>query len=132
MSRMSPYDLSDVAYDAFLLNGHSPLSPWKAYVKVGDMVRLRFINAGASTQFNVKIPGTSMRVVNVDGNNVRPYTVDTLALDAAETWDVLVTIKENKPYIIYAESNDKRGKVYGALLTQPQQSVDFNSVTTVS
>src|SRR3990167_4521570 len=32
--RMSIYDISDVAYDAFLLNGHSQLHPWTAPVKV--------------------------------------------------------------------------------------------------
>lgn len=38
--RMNPYDFSDIAYDAYLLNGHSPASPWQAMVKQGDIVRL--------------------------------------------------------------------------------------------
>src|SRR3990167_802846 len=55
-SRMNIYDFSDVAYDAFLLNGKTNAHPWTAKVKAGDVVRLRFIDAGASTNFNVKIP----------------------------------------------------------------------------
>jgi len=47
--RMSIYDISDVAYNAFLLNGKPRTSPWTAPVKIGDTVRLRFIGAGAST-----------------------------------------------------------------------------------
>ena len=56
--RMSLYDLSDVAYDAYLLNGQTRKNPWTAPVKMGDVVRLRFIDAGGSTIFNVKIPET--------------------------------------------------------------------------
>ena len=36
--RMSIYDLSDVAYDAYLLNGKTKANPWTAPVKVGDIV----------------------------------------------------------------------------------------------
>ena len=35
---MNIYDFSDVAYDAFLLNGHTKCDPWTAPVKVGDTV----------------------------------------------------------------------------------------------
>ncbi|MHB1948625.1 MAG: multicopper oxidase domain-containing protein, partial [Gammaproteobacteria bacterium] len=47
--RMSIYDISDVAYDAFLLNGQPKSNPWTAPVKIGDVVRLRFMGAGGST-----------------------------------------------------------------------------------
>lgn len=126
--RMSPYDFSDVAYDAFLINGHPATKPWKAKVKVGDVVRLRFIDAGGSTQFHIKIPGTSMQVVHIQGNDIKPYMTDSLYMAPGETYDVLVKITQNKPYIIYVESNDKLGKVYGALVTSTQQHVDFSNV----
>ena len=61
--RMSIYDISDVAYDAYLLNGQSKKCPWIAPVKVGDVVRLRFIGAPASTIYRVKIAGTKNRLV---------------------------------------------------------------------
>src|SRR5206468_2838559 len=63
--RMSIYDISDVAYDAFLLNGRPPSHPWTAQVKVGDVVRLRFIGANAGTISHVKIPGAVMQMVHV-------------------------------------------------------------------
>lgn len=125
---MSPYDYSDVAYDKFLINGHNTESPWIQQVKVGDTVRLRFINAGSSTLFKLKIPGTKMQVVHVEGNDVEPYEVDELTISPAETYDIVLKISESKPYIVYAESNDKLGKIYGALITNSQQKIDFACV----
>ncbi|KTC93226.1 multicopper oxidase [Legionella cincinnatiensis] len=122
--RMSIYDISDVAYDAFLLNGHTNANPWTAPVKVGDIVRLRFIDAGSSTIFRIKIPGTTMKVVHIQGNDVKPYSVKNLTIAPAETYDVLVKIDKNKPYIIYAASKDTVGTVFGALKTNTKQFID--------
>ena len=127
-SRMNIYDLSDVAYDTFLLNGHALNQPWTAPVKVGDMVRLRFIGAGGSTIFNVKIPDTKMQIIHVEGNDIRPYFVDSFAIAPGETYDVLVKIKKKKPYIIYAESRDTLGAAFGALTTSPHQFVNYKAV----
>src|SRR5579885_350522 len=100
--RMSIYDLSDVAYDAFLLNGQPNATPWRALVKKGDVVRLRFIGAAGDTIYHVKIPDTTMQMVHVEGNNVNPYQVEDFTIAPGETYDVLVKINENKPTIIYA------------------------------
>jgi CopA family copper-resistance protein len=127
--RMSIYDLSDVAYDAFLLNGKPNSSPWTASVRVGDTVRLRFIGAGGSSIFHVKIPGSTMRMVEVEGNDVKPYTVNDFTVAPGETYDVLITIQKNNPTIIYAESKDTLGAAYGALVTKKNQFVDYKQVT---
>ncbi len=123
--RMSIYDISDVAYDAFLLNGHPASQPWTALVKVGDIVRLRFVGAGGNTIFHVKIPGTVMKVVQVQGNEVRPYLVEDFTIAPGETYDVLVKIQKPAPYVIYAESADTVGAAKGALITDLQQPVDY-------
>lgn len=127
-SRMSIYDLSDVAYDAFLLNGHPNSSPWTAAVHVGDVVRLRFIGAGGSSIFNVKIPGATMKMVHADGNDVEPYDTRSFAIAPGETFDVLVKIQKNTPYVIYAESRDTLGAAFGALTTEPHQLVDYKQI----
>jgi FtsP/CotA-like multicopper oxidase with cupredoxin domain len=126
--RMGIYDLSDVAYDAFLMNGHPTQRPWKRQVKVGDVVRLRFIGAGANSFFRVKIPGSTMNMVHIQGNDVVPYTVKDFLIGPGETNDVLVNIKKNQPYIIYAESFDKVGKALGVLVTASNQIVPFKQV----
>lgn len=127
--RMSIYDISDVAYDAYLLNGQSPAHPWTSLVKVGDVVRLRFIGAAGSTIYHVKIPDARVQMVHVQGNDVRPYTISDFEIAPGETYDVLVTIEKNRPYIIYAETIDTRGVAIGALLTDPSQRVDYQHVT---
>lgn len=127
--RMSIYDFSDVAYDAYLLNGRSKANPWSGQVKVGDVVRLRFVGATGNTIYNVKIPGTMMQVVHVQGNDVQPYPIKEFTIAPGETFDVLVKIQKDSPYIIYAESIDSLGKAYGALVTQPNQVVNYNQVT---
>lgn len=126
--RMSFYDYSDVAYDAFLLNGQTKCKPWTGLVKVGDVVRLRFIGAGASTIFKVKIPDANMQMVHVQGNDVQPYPIKDFTIAPGETYDVLVKIEKNKPYIIYAESSDTVGVAYGALITDANQKVNYNKV----
>lgn len=125
---MNIYDFSDVAYDAFLLNGRTKCNPWTAPVKVGDTARLRFIGAGASTIFRVKIPGTKMEVVHIQGHDVEPYYVEDFTIAPGETTDVLVKIQKDSPYIIYAESSDTLGASYGALVTHPQQMIDYQQV----
>lgn len=126
--RMSLYDLSDVAYDAYLLNGKTCDCPWTAQVKKGDNVRLRFIGAAASTIYRVKIPGTKMQMIQAQGNDVEPYCMDDFSIAPGETYDVLVKILDDNPTIIYAESTDTFGKAYGALLTAKDQSVDYSRV----
>ncbi len=126
--RMSLYDFSDVAYDGFLLNGQPISRPWTALVKVGDIVRLRFIGAGGSTIFHVKIPDTTMQVVHVEGNDVKPFSVNDFTIAPGETYDVLIKIKKDNPAIIYAESIDTVGAAYGALMTSPNQNVNYKSV----
>lgn len=121
--RMSIYDISDVAYDAYLLNGQTKYNPWAALVKIGDVVRLRFIGSAASTIYRIKIPNTSMKMVHVQGNDVKPYNISDFTIAPGETYDVLVKIEKDDPYIIYAESLDTLGKAVGVLLTHPNQSI---------
>lgn len=126
--RMSIYDISDVAYDAYLLNGKTKYCPWTVPVNVGDVVRLHFIGAAGSTIYRIKIPGVTMQMVHVQGNDVKPYTVNDFTIAPGETYDVLVRIEKNCPYIIYGESIDTFGKVYGALVTDPTQPIPYQQV----
>ena len=126
--RMGLYDFSDVAYDAFLLNGKTKSNLWRGKVKVGDVVRLRFIGAGGSTIFHFKIPDTMMQVVQLQGNNIKPYSVHDFTIAPGETVDVLVKITRDHPYLIYAESIDTVGAAYGSLITHANQYVNVDSI----
>ncbi|WP_133129625.1 multicopper oxidase domain-containing protein [Legionella yabuuchiae] len=126
--RMGIFDINDIAYDRFLINGHPKDKPWVERVKVGDVVRLRFIDAGANTFFHIKMPDADMKMVHVQGNDVVPYAVQDFRMGPGETNDVLVKIEKNQPYIIYVESTDKVGKVYGALMPDPKQPVPYHNI----
>lgn len=128
-TRMGLYDLSDVAYDAFLLNGHTRHDAWRGVVKVGDVVRLRFIGAGAGTKFHVKLPGHALQMVHVEGNDVKPYSLNDFTISPGETYDVLVKINSASPVIIYAESSDTLGAAVGALVMNDKQNVNDAVVT---
>ncbi|QIG79750.1 copper resistance system multicopper oxidase [Sphingosinithalassobacter tenebrarum] len=107
--RMDPTDISDVSQAALtlLVNGHSPQENWTGLFAPGERVRLRVINSAAMTFFNLRIPGLRLEVVAVDGQNVRPVTVDELQMAPAETYDLIVTPTDERAYTVMAESVDR-------------------------
>jgi len=109
--RMDPTDISDVTGAAYtyLINGHGPGDNWTALFKPGERVRLRFINASAMTNFNVRIPGLPMSVVQADGQNVRPVETDELQIAVAETYDVVVGPMPDSAFTLVAEAVDRSG-----------------------
>lgn len=119
--RMARTDLSDVQGYTFLTNGKSPEQNWTGIFKPGERVRLRFINASAMSFFDVRIPGLKMSVVQADGQDVEPVAVDEFRFAPAETYDVIVTPQDSKPYTIAAESIDRTGFATGTLATSEGQ-----------
>ena len=115
--RMSPRDIADVTGSTYtyLMNGRDSAMNWSALFKPGEKVRLRIINGSAMSFFDVRIPGLEMTVVAADGQPVKPVPVDEFRIGVAETYDVIVQPKQNKPYTIYAESFDRSGYVRGTL-----------------
>ncbi|MEK7815909.1 MAG: copper resistance system multicopper oxidase, partial [Pseudomonadota bacterium] len=114
--RMSPTDLADVSgYTyTYLMNGTAPADNWTGLFRPGERVRLRLINSGAMTFFDVRIPGLKMTVVQADGQDVEPVTVEEIRLGVAETYDVTVTPKD-EAYTIFAQSMDRTGFARGTL-----------------
>lgn len=109
--RMDPTDILDVngTTYTYLINGHGPDENWTGLFRPGERVRLRIINAGAMSIFNIRIPGLAMTVVSADGQDVRPVTVDEFQISAAETYDVIVTPTEDRAYTFVAEAMDRSG-----------------------
>ena len=115
--RMSQTDLADVSgYTyTYLMNGTTPAGSWTGLFKPGERVRLRFVNGSAMTYFDVRIPGLKMTVVQADGQNVHPATVDEFRLAVAETLDVIVEPKGQDAFTIFAQSMDRTGFARGTL-----------------
>ena len=104
--RMLAMDVSDVYYDKFLMNGKNEHQ--LSQFKVGDKVRLRISNGGASTYFWLTYAGGKITVVANDGNDVEPVEVDRLIIAVSETYDVIVTIpNDSTSYEFLATSEDR-------------------------
>jgi len=103
--RMNAMDLTDIYYDNFLINGKNQSE--QPQFKAGDKVRLRIANGGASDYFWLSYSGGKITVVASDGNDVEPVEVDRLIIAVSETYDVVVTIPENKSYEFLATPEDR-------------------------
>lgn len=103
--RMTAMDVSDVYYDNFLINGKNQNE--HPQFKAGDKVRLRIANGGASDYFWLNYAGGKITVVASDGNDVEPVEVDRLLIAVSETYDVVVTIPENKSYEFLVTPEDR-------------------------
>ena len=103
--RMNAMDVSDVYFDEFLINGKNQNE--QPQFKAGDRVRLRIANGGASDYFWLIYSGGKITVVASDGNDVEPVEVDRLIIAVAETYDVVVTIPDNKSYEFLVTPEDR-------------------------
>lgn len=114
--RMSPTDIADVTGSiyTYLMNGQAPGANWSALFRPGERVRLRFINGSSMTFFDIRIPGLTMTVIQADGNDVEPVTVDEFRIGVAETYDVIVA-PDDAAYTIFAQSQDRTGFARGTL-----------------
>lgn len=104
--RMPGMDISDVYYPAFLVNGqkiqHYPL------FKSGEKIRLRVINAGASTYFQLSFGGKIL-LISADGLNVNPIPKNKILHAIGETYDFLLTLPEGKAIEFRATAQDGSG-----------------------
>jgi FtsP/CotA-like multicopper oxidase with cupredoxin domain len=110
-------DLSDIRYDAFLLNGRGSQDPWTLAARPGERVRLRIINGGASTYFRIRLDGHPLQVTHADGLAVEPVTVDHILMGMAEIYDVVVSLSASGSYTLHAVAQDGSGQAIGVLHT---------------
>lgn len=105
--RMKAMDVSDVYYDKFLLNGRPFVNAPE--FRAGDKIKLKVVNAGASSYFWLGFAGSKITVIGNDGNDMVPVEVDRLIIAPAETYDLVVTIPEDMSYEFRATSEDRTG-----------------------
>ncbi|TDY88411.1 UNVERIFIED_ORG: CopA family copper-resistance protein [Herbaspirillum seropedicae] len=117
--RMNPTDLGDLsaAVLTFLANGVTPAGNWTALFKPGEKVRLRCINGSGNTFYDVRIPGLKLKVVQVDGVDIEPVSVDEFRFGPGETCDVVVEPKEDA-YTVFAQTMERTGYARGTLATR--------------
>lgn len=117
--RMNPTDLADLsgATLTYLTNGVTPAGNWTGLFALGEKVRLRFINGAGNTFYDVRIPGLKLKVIQVDGQNIEPVTVDEFRFGPGETCDVVVEPRD-EAYTIFSQAMDRTGYARGTLATR--------------
>lgn len=107
MQKMAPMDISDVYYERFLINGKDTLQ--YPDIKPGQTVRLRIINASASTYFHVNFAGGPLKLIAADGIDVQPVEVNRRLIAIAETYDFLVKVPNGGAFEVRASAQDGSG-----------------------
>ena len=105
--RMEGADIADIYYPAFLTNG-APTQEYPQF-EPGARVRVRFINAAASSQFWLTFGGEDPTLVAADGLDVVPMVHNKTFIAIAETYDFIVTVPPNGKVEIRATAQDGSG-----------------------
>lgn len=105
-TRMGPMDISDVGYDAFLVNGQKSQN---INLEPHQSIKLRLINASASSYLKIHFAGGPLKVVAADGIEVEPFNVNELTMAIAETYDVIVTLHDKQSFELRANAEDATG-----------------------
>ncbi|MEN9359891.1 MAG: hypothetical protein RL095_1426 [Verrucomicrobiota bacterium] len=119
---MPPMDLSDVAYDAFLVNGQEVQ---RLAAKPGERIRLRLINAASATYFHVDSATGPLTLTAADGLPVTPVAVPRLFHAIAETYDAEITIPAGpeRSWVVRASAIDGSGRAELILGSGPRQEL---------
>lgn len=106
-NQMPGMDISDVYYDAFFIN-EKQTSSLKA--QAGEKIRLRIINASASTYFYLQNAKNPLQIISSDGIDVEPFYHDKVLIAVAETYDAIITVPKNGAYKLRATAQDGSGQ----------------------
>src|SRR5262249_47436854 len=119
---MSAKDLNDIDFDAFLCNERGFDDPMVVKVERNGRVRLRVINAAASTQFWIMLGELTGKVVAVDGHGCAPVTGRKFPISMAQRLDIMVDLPAGGAYPIFAQVEGKKDRT-GMVLVSPGGSV---------
>lgn len=106
LSRMPAMDISDVYYDAFLINGKQNAVENTSNKKI----RLRVINGSASTIFYAQFADQQMTVISADGQPVVPFKIERLLIGVAESYDLIIETDPQLSREFRATSHDNVAK----------------------
>jgi FtsP/CotA-like multicopper oxidase with cupredoxin domain len=91
----------EATYSVYSMNGHALGSGDPLRVKEGQKVLFRILNASATEQHRIALPGHKFKVVNLDGNAVpTPREVDVIEMGPAERVDAVVMMNQPGVWIL--------------------------------
>jgi FtsP/CotA-like multicopper oxidase with cupredoxin domain len=99
----------EIGYQRFTINGKCLGHGEPLRVKEGQHVLLHFLNASATENIQLALPGHQFQVVALDGNPVpHPQLVEVLELGTAERIDAIVEMKNPGIWILGTPRDDDR------------------------
>jgi len=109
-------DAGDVSYPYHLFNAKAPEEAETLASSVGQVIRLRIINAAGDTAYRVGVPGQKITLTHTDGFPVVHQVVDAVVLGMGERIDALLTVKEGFTPVM-ALPEGKTGQALGFIST---------------
>ncbi|MGE2815174.1 multicopper oxidase family protein [Mycobacterium heidelbergense] len=107
----------EVGYRAFAINGRMLGHGEPIKVTQGQRVLLHVLNASATENRSLALPGHTFTVVALDGNPVpKPVAVPVLWLGAAERVSAIVTMSNPGKWVLGDLSDDDRGNGMGTVV----------------
>ncbi len=120
---MSTPDYNDVDYDAYLANDRTLADPQVVDVERAGEVRLRLINASASTNFTIDLGADEGTLLTVDGNPVEPLKASLFPLAVAQRIDILVHLLGDGRAVPVLARGEGRKLRAGIVLRPPRAAV---------
>jgi FtsP/CotA-like multicopper oxidase with cupredoxin domain len=97
----------EVTYSIYSVNSHALGSGDPVRVKEGQKVLFHILNASATDQHRIALPGHKFKIISLDGNTVpTPRDVDVIEMGPAERVDAIVTMNQPGVWIL-GEANDQ-------------------------
>ena len=112
----------EVGYQMFSINDKSLGAGEPIRVRQGDRVLIHLLNASASMNRSIALPGHHFQIVALDGNPVpTPRAVDVIYMGPGERVDALVEMNQPGIWILGTTTDDARNAGMGVLIEYANQ-----------
>jgi FtsP/CotA-like multicopper oxidase with cupredoxin domain len=109
--------VEEVSYKLYSVNSRALGHGDPIRVREGQKVLFRILNASATLQHDIALPGHQFTVIGMDGNPVPvPRTVDVLSLGPAERIDAVVTMNAPGVWILGEVDDPMRNQGLGIVV----------------
>jgi FtsP/CotA-like multicopper oxidase with cupredoxin domain len=113
----------EVGYPLYSVNSHALGSGDPVRVKEGQNVLFRILNASATQQHRIALPGHKFKVVSLDGNAVPlPREVDVIEMGPAERVDAVVSMNQPGVWILGEADDQTRNAGLGVVVEYANRS----------
>jgi FtsP/CotA-like multicopper oxidase with cupredoxin domain len=107
----------EIGYQRFTINGKCLGYGEPVRVKEGQRVLFHILNASATENIQLALPGHQFQVIALDGNSVpQPQTVEVLELGTAERISAVVEMKNPGMWILGTPKDDDRKNGMGIVI----------------